>query len=250
MKIIRPQWPAPANVVAFSTTRPGGFSTGIYAGLNIATHVDDDLNTVIRNRQLLAAQLPANSRIQWLKQVHDCEVVEATDCSDEPCADASWASSSDVACAVMTADCLPVLFCAKGGEAVAAAHAGWRGLAAGVLEATVAAMPAAPARIMAWLGPAIGPNAFEVGAEVREQFLSQSSQEARQGVSQCFVAATNKPDFYLADLYTLARIRLKAAGIGGVYGGDLCTFNDSHRFYSYRRDGETGRMATVIVSTP
>ncbi len=249
MKIIRPQWPVPANIVAFSTTRSGGFSTDTYAGLNIATHVGDDLNTVIRNRQLLAARLPANSHIQWLKQVHGCEVVEASDCVEEPCADASWASSGDVVCAVMTADCLPVLFCTKGGEAVAAAHAGWRGLAAGVLEATVAAMPAAPAGILAWLGPAIGPNAFEVGAEVREQFLSQSPQGTRPGVSQCFMAATNKPGFYLADLYSLARIHLKAAGVGGVYGGDLCTFNDSRRFYSFRRDGETGRMASVIVKT-
>jgi len=250
MRVIRPDWPAPANIVAFSTTRQDGYSKGVYRGLNVARHVGDDSAVVLQNRQSLARELPAGTSIQWLTQEHGVNVVLAGDTAEAPAADASWASESAVACAVMTADCLPVLFCSEKGEKVAAAHAGWRGLAQGVLEACVAAMETDTGGVMAWLGPAIGPKSFEVGGEVREQFLSASAPGQHNAVFQCFKELTGRPGFYLADLYGLARIRLHAAGISRVYGGGLCTYTDANRFYSYRRDGETGRMATLIAKTP
>jgi len=250
MRTIKPDWPAPDSIVAFSTTREGGHSQGVYRGLNIALHVGDDSDVVMLNRQMLVEELPVGTSIQWLLQVHGHKVVPADNRGETPRADASWAAVPGVACAVMTADCLPVLFCTKDGEKVAAAHAGWRGLAQGVLEACVEAMKTDVSEVMAWLGPAIGPDSFEVGEEVRDQFLSNSASAQRSAVHRCFKGLSDRPGFYLADLYALARIRLNAAGISDIYGGGHCTFADKTRFYSYRRDGETGRMATVITKTP
>lgn len=234
-----PDWPAPPNVRCLSTSRHGGVSQGVYASLNLGDHVGDDPQAVAENRQRVGRQTP--SAPVWLEQVHGTTVVNAGCCHRQtpPSADAAFAKSSGVTCAVMTADCLPVLFCDRAGKVVAAAHAGWRGLLAGVLEQTVAAMAVPGNEILAWLGPAIGPAAFEVGEEVQAAFVAADPQAAsafRPGeAGKC-----------LADLYTLARQRLAGQGVTGIYGGDLCTFSDAGRFFSYRRDGQTGRMASLI----
>jgi len=250
MKIIKPDWPAPEHVIAFSTTREEGHSRGSYEGLNIAHHVGDDSGAVALNREILCTGLPPGTSIQWLAQEHGCKVVRATDTGETPCADASWTNMAGVACAVMTADCLPVLFCSKDGDRVASAHAGWRGLYRGVLEACVAEMAIAPSRLIAWMGPAIGPGAFEVGGEVKEHFMSSSPPENCRYVAQCFKEKTTRPGHFHADIYALARMRLNAIGVSQIYGGGLCTFSDSARFFSYRRDGTTGRMATIITISP
>jgi YfiH family protein len=249
MTFIKPDWPAPAGIVALSTTREGGFSKDAYAGLNLAHHVGDDSKRVDRNRDVLRGSLPVDSTVQWLEQVHGCEIVEVNQALEALTADASWTSAKGVACAVMTADCLPVLFCSKDGNKVAAAHAGWRGLNLGILEATAQALCVPPSELMVWLGPAIGPHAFEVGAEVRELFLSAATTSASADISHCFRENTLNPGFYWADLFALARVRLTAAGISDVYGGGLCTFSDTGRFFSYRREGQTGRMATIVLKT-
>ena len=250
MKFIEPNWPAPDHVIAFSTTRVGGHSRGSYQGLNIAHHVGDDSESVALNRKILCAELPPGTAIQWLAQEHGCKVVAATGSGEIPCADSSWTNVAGIACAVMTADCLPVLFCSKGGDVVASAHAGWRGLGLGVLELCVAEMAVDPSRLMAWMGPAIGPAAFEVGEEVRGLFLSNSPTGDRILVEHCFREQKDKPGYFFADLYALASIRLNAIGVSQLYGGGLCTFSDSAHFYSYRRDGNTGRMATIITIGP
>lgn len=233
---IQPDWPAPANVHACVTTRAGGASTGPWQGLNLASHVGDDPAHVALNRAWLRAQLPGEPL--WLSQVHgtDCVIAEAATADCE--ADASVSFRAGQICAVLTADCLPVLFCTQDGQCVAAAHAGWRGLLAGVLENTVRAMRAPPESIMAWFGPAIGPHAFEVGSEVRTAFLAHD-----MAAAAAFVPHGDK---WLADIYALARQRLQAAGVAAIYGGDLCTVSDADRFYSYRRDGASGRMASLI----
>lgn len=236
--------------MAFSTTRVGGFSKGTYQGLNIAHHVGDAKEAVAQNRKALSAELPAQCSIAWLTQEHGAKMVAADATADTPCADGSWTDQLGVASAVMTADCLPVLFCSKNGEVVASVHAGWRGLNLGILESCVAALPVAGSALMAWLGPAIGPNAFEVGEEVRQQFLSSSCQSMRARVAQCFIATPENPGHFLADLYRLARLRLNQAGVMDVYGGEYCTFSAPDLFYSYRRDGQTGRMATLIAKRP
>lgn len=242
LDFIVPQWPAPARVRAIVTTRNGGVSQGRYASLNLATHVGDDPGAVAANRALLRSRLPAEP--VWLEQVHGTNIVMAESSLGERClppvADGAWTRQPGVVCAVMTADCLPVLFCDDAGSVVAAAHAGWRGLCAGILERTVEAMRVAPARIQAWLGPAIGPGAFEVGAEVRSAFLQHDA-----GAAAAFVAG-KEPGKWLADLYLLAKIRLAGAGVIDVFGGGFCTYTDAQRFYSYRRDGVTGRMASLI----
>lgn len=241
MKLIEAQWPAPVNVRAVTTTRLGGRSTAPYQGLNLGDHVADDPELVAENRSLLLSELGLTKAPQWLKQVHGTEVVEAADTPVGPTADACWSSEAGRACIVMTADCLPVFFCDQAGTKVAVAHAGWRGLADGVLEATLNCF-ANPEQVLAWLGPAIGPDAFEVGAEVREQFVAHSAL-----AEQAFRASAT-PDKYLADLYLLAKQRLLAAGMQAAHisGGDYCTYTDDEQFFSYRRDGETGRMASVI----
>lgn len=236
---IRPQWPAPAAVRALSTTRLGGASRGPYAAFNLAGHVGDDPRAVAANRGLLMQQLGLPAEPSWLQQVHGRAVVPAWPNGATTEADASFGVGPGAVCAVLTADCLPVLLCDRDGTRVAAAHAGWRGLAAGVLEAAVDALQVPGSRLMAWLGPAIGPRAFEVGDEVRAVFLAHDAAAAS-------AFQPSPAGRWLADLYVLARQRLAERGVTDVHGGGLCTFSDGRRFYSYRRDGTTGRMATLI----
>ena len=244
---IEPDWPAPAGVLALSTTRAGGCSLSPYDSFNLGHYVGDADDAVAGNRALLAQALPQGCSIPWLTQVHGVGVVEAGEGRPYPEADAVWSDRSGVACPILTADCLPVLLCSAAGDVVAAAHAGWRGLLAGVLESTVAAMGVDGGQLLAWLGPAIGPGAFEVGAEVRAAFLD-AAQPGQQGLlAACFISNPHGPDHYFADLYALARIRLAAVGVSNIYGGGLCTYSDPQRFFSYRRDGQTGRMASVIL---
>lgn len=240
MKYIYPDWPAPSQVQALSTLRAEGVSVGVYQGLNLGEHVGDSPIDVAQNRGLLREDLP--SEPHWLQQVHRTTVAYADNLQERVEADAAIATKPNIVCAVMTADCLPVLFCAQDGSVVGAAHAGWRGLLAGVLEETVAAMAHPPAEIMAWLGPAIGPQAFEVGSEVRAAFVADMPAAA----SAFRGAGANK---WMADIYALARLRLRQMGVTQIYGGDFCTYSDAERFYSYRRDGVTGRMASLIWIT-
>jgi polyphenol oxidase len=240
---ISPDWPAPSNVRAVMTTRAGGVSQAPYAGFNLAVHVDDDPAAVAENRRLLRQWLPAEPL--WLNQVHGIDV--ACDAGARaPDADAGVAFNADEVRVVLTADCLPVLFCDEAGAVVAAAHAGWRGLAAGVLESTVSAMRTPPDRILAWLGAAIGPDAFEVGSEVRENFVAQHPLAAIAFRPALPGTLDGAPRKWLADLYVLARLRLATIGVTRIYGGGLCTYSDAERFYSYRREMRTGRMASLI----
>ncbi|MEQ1601239.1 MAG: peptidoglycan editing factor PgeF [Methylophilaceae bacterium] len=234
---IYPDWPAPANVKALQTTRAGGLSRAPYDSLNLGTHVADVAHIVAANRLRLSPFLPAEP--VWLNQVHGVHVIDASNANGLPEADAAYSKKSGIVCTVMTADCLPVLLCDEAGTVVAAAHAGWRGLCQGVLGATVIAMHTPPEKLMAWLGPAIGAHVFEVGNEVRSAFIAQDEQAA-----QAFTAAPNNK--WLMNIYQLARQRLKVAGIAHVYGGNFCTYTDKSRFFSYRRDGLTGRMASMI----
>lgn len=239
---IIPDWPVPPTVRALITTRPGGVSRGVYSSLNLGDHVGDDPVAVAQNRALVSARIGATPL--WLKQVHGTRVVDADDClasepNAVPEADASWTRQVGAACVVMTADCLPVLFCDRAGTVVAAAHAGWRGLLDGVIEATIDAMGVAGVEIMAYLGPAIGPQAFEVGDEVRSAFIATS----RNAATAFQPGVRGK---WLADISRLARLRLSAKGVERIRGGDYCTVTDAARFFSYRRDGQTGRMASMI----
>ncbi|CNF05514.1 purine nucleoside phosphorylase YfiH [Yersinia nurmii] len=237
--LILPQWPQPSSVKSCSTTRSGGVSVPPYNSLNLGAHVGDNPADVEQNRQQLITQAALPQAPQWLEQVHGTRVLRLT---GEPAADiqadAVYSNVPGQVCAVMTADCLPVLFCSLSGDEVAATHAGWRGLCAGVLEQTLAEFSAKPSSIIAWLGPAIGPRQFEVGAEVKQAFVSADPQAA--------LAFTPFGDKYLADIYLLARQRLESAGIHAVYGGDLCTVSDEQQFFSYRREGITGRLASLI----
>jgi YfiH family protein len=235
---IVPDWPAPANVKALQTTRHGGISAAPYDTLNLGLHVGDDPVRVNRNRQLLAPMMP--SEPTWLEQVHGTVVANADSADCRVQADACIARKHGSVCAVMTADCLPVLLCDEAGTVVGVAHAGWKGLAAGVIEATVKDMGIEPRKLMAWLGPAIGPQAFEVGADVRATFMEHDG-----NAEQAFTAhgADGK---YHADIYLLARQRLNALGISRIYGGTFCTYQQKDKFFSYRRDGVTGRMGTFI----
>ena len=241
---IIPDWPAPAGVKALMTTRAGGVSTSPYDSFNLAAHVGDDPADVAENRRRLRAHLPAEPL--WLSQVHGRAVAEAGRDVAGVVADAAVARSPGQVCAVLTADCLPVLLCDARGSVVAAAHAGWRGLVAGVLEETVRSMGIGSARILAWLGPAIGADAFEVGEEVRQAFIEQHDLAATAFRPALPGTLDKLPRKWLADLYALARIRLAAVGVERVHGGVGCTYRDADRFYSYRRDGRTGRMAALI----
>ncbi|MGL4315538.1 MAG: peptidoglycan editing factor PgeF [Pseudomonas sp.] len=234
--LLTPDWPAPANVRASVTTRAGGVSLAPFDSLNLGDHVEDDPQAVSANRHILTAQLDCQPA--WLRQVHGVAVVEA-DPAHVAEADASWSAKPGIASAVLTADCLPALFCDHAGTRVAAAHAGWRGLAGGVLEATLDALALPPEQVLVWLGPAIGPSAFEVGAEVREAFVAIHAEAA-----QAFRPSVNDGKF-MADIYALARIRLAARGVTEVYGGGYCTVSDS-RFFSYRRATRTGRFASLV----
>jgi polyphenol oxidase len=233
---IVPDWPAPASVRALVTTRSGGVSEGPYASMNLGQSSGDRLASVARNRAILASHLPAEPL--WLRQVHGTDVFEAGRDPDAA-ADAALTRAPGVACAVLTADCLPVFLCDEAGTSVAIAHAGWRGLAAGIVERTVERMGTGHARLLAWLGPAIGPQAFEVGAEVRAAFLAQDP-----AADAAFIDKGGGK--YLADLYALARRRLAASGVTRVSGGTFCTWTETGRFFSYRRERQSGRMASVI----
>jgi len=268
---IIPDWPAPKQVRSLQTTRLGGGSVAPYDSLNLGSHVGDAPLAVARNRMLLNTILP--SEPVWLEQVHGTVVANAdgpgggcdtlpekpADCGSShaatphatenssvplvsgcrPQADACVAKHRAAVCVVMTADCLPILLCDQQGSVVGAAHAGWKGLAAGVIEATVQAMNVAPKNLMAWLGPAIGQNSFEVGDDVRDIFLKADPQAT---------AAFRSGDAgkWFADMFLLARMHLNALGVNRVYGGNCCTYQDSKRYFSYRRDGVTGRMGTFI----
>lgn len=242
LEMIRPDWNAPAQIRALCTTRNGGISAGAYASLNLAAHVEDDPEHVSRNRERLARALDLPTEPQWLEQTHSTTVIDL-DHDNHRHGDAAISSTVGTIAVVLTADCLPVLLCNRNADEVAAAHAGWRGLVNGVLEQTVHAMRSDPAQLIAWLGPAIGPQSFEVGNEVREAFIQQHTQ-----AEDCF--RQNRPGHYLADLYALARLRLAALGIHEISGGDYCTFQDSQSFYSYRRDRQTGRQASLIYIKP
>lgn len=233
--LLTPQWPAPVSVRACQTTRLGGLSLPPYESLNLGEHVGDAPEAVAQNRARLRQLAGLPSEPLWLQQVHGREVVDGA--SAQRCADASFATRPGQVCAVLTADCLPLLLCRVDGTAVAAVHAGWRGLLAGVIEQAV--KRAGGGEWMAWLGPAIGPQAFEVGREVYDAFVAEDSRSA-----SAFVAA--RPGHFMADLYALARQRLARCGVGQVYGGEQCTYNEPDRFFSYRRDGVTGRMASLI----
>ncbi len=240
-----PEWPAPPGVRALATGRVGGVSIGRYASLNLAAHVGDAPAAVSENRARLrtAAALPAEPC--WLEQVHGTRVLDLDAWSAQGAgpADAAITRQEGHVCAILSADCLPVLLAARSGSAVGAAHAGWRGLAAGVIEATVRALAVPPASLIAWLGPAIGPEHFEVGPEVRAAFLAVDP-----GAATAFVE--NARGRYQADLYRLARLRLERAGVGAVFGVQACTFAEANRYFSHRREGPTGRQATLIWREP
>ncbi|MEC5319708.1 purine nucleoside phosphorylase YfiH [Brenneria populi subsp. brevivirga] len=237
--LIHPDWPVPQSVRACSTTRCGGVSLPPYDALNLGNHVGDDAEKVGINRQLLMDKAGLPSMPYWLEQVHGTHTIRID--GEEPSTvlgDAVYTDRQGQVCAVMTADCLPVLLCSVAGDEAAAVHAGWRGLCAGVVESALSCFRAEPSRIMAWLGPAIGPQAFEVGAEVRDAFIQHDA--------MAISAFSPNGDKFLADIYQLARLRLRAGGVTRIFGGDCCTVSDPRRFFSYRRDGVTGRMASLI----
>jgi polyphenol oxidase len=236
---LTPQWPAPPAVQALSTLRGGGVSVSPYASLNLGAHVGDAPTAVVENRRRLryAAGLPAEP--VWLSQVHGARVLDLDAPGAAGDADGAVTRRPGRVCAILAADCLPVLIAAHSGEAVAAAHAGWRGLAGGVIEATVQAIAVAPATLLAWLGPAIGPRHFEIGPEVRDQLL-----EGDPGAEAAFTL--NARGRFMADLGALARRRLARLGIERIYGGGECTYSQSAKYFSHRRDGQTGRQVTLI----
>jgi len=237
MNWIKPDWPAATNIHAAVTLRSGGLSSGGFESLNPALHVNDNAETVMGNRKLISQMLELPGEPVWLEQVHGNGVIRVDKNTALQQADASYTEQAGVVCAVMTADCLPVLLATADGTQIAAVHAGWRGLLAGVISNTLALFNSK--NIIAWLGPAIGPDCFEVGRDVQSSFVSKSV-KFRPAFKQ------TSEDKYLADIYQLATTELAMLGINQVYGGDFCTVTDKQRFFSYRRDGETGRMATLI----
>ncbi len=236
---IIPDWPVPGHVRAVSTSREGGVSGGQFSTFNLSDGVGDTPQAVQANRKILARLLTLPSPPIWLRQVHGNEVIEARNLDADAAADGSMTALPNIVCAVTTADCLPVLFCCQSGSCIGAAHAGWRGLAAGVLDSMIEAMALPPDRLYAWLGPAIGPQKFEVGDEVRVLF---SRQDPRNESAFTFTRNSR----WHADIYQLARNRLYARGLTRVFGGGCCTYTNEDHFFSYRRDGVTGRMATLI----
>lgn len=247
ISVITPDWPAPSNVRAAVTTRTGGVSRAPYDSLNLAGHVGDAADAVATNRQRLAQYLSLPAQPVWLQQVHGVAVLRQDGANTPDIAapyDASYSCLPNTVCAVLTADCLPVLFCSRDGCEVAAAHAGWRGLADGVLQTTIENFSCSRADIMAWLGPAIGPASFEVGEEVCQQFIARWRDIPERAIAACF---TQKDvSHWFCDIYALARLQLQSLGISAVYGGGEDTCRDAARFYSFRREGDTGRMATLV----
>lgn len=243
LEVIHADWDAPAIVSGFTTTRIGGVSEGAFGGFNLGDHVGDNPQAVTENRRRLQTQCALPNAPKWLNQTHGATVVDAATTVSTLGADASYTRAPNVVCAILTADCLPVLLCDVQGSAVAAAHCGWRGLVAGILPATISKMDVIPSTIIAWLGPAIGPQAFEVGEDVYAAFIQRDPAHAA-----AFVAA-NAGKYY-ANIYALARRELAASGVVRITGGDRCTVSEPERFYSYRRDATTGRMASVIWLDP
>ena len=237
MNWIKPEWPAPKNVHAAVTLRSGGSSLGKFTSFNLADHVNDDPEAVENNRKTLMQMLGLPSNPVWIEQVHSNRIVKADKLTRIEQADASYTDQAGIVCAVLTADCLPILLAATNGTAIVAIHAGWRGLLAGVISNAVQSIGTTD--IIVWLGPAIGRDCFEVGNELRNSFINKST-EFDLAFSQ------KKQGKYLADIYQLASIELSMLGINEIYGGDFCTVSNTDKFYSYRRDGETGRMATLI----
>lgn len=241
MEFLKPDWKVAKNIKALSTQRRGGVSDAPYDSFNLGAHVGDVPSAVTANRLLLIQEGKLPQAPLFLNQIHGTDVLRLPGEESQPDADAAYSNQPGQVCVVMTADCLPVLFASETGDEVAAAHAGWRGLCDGVLEATVAQFTAARSQIHAWLGPAIGAQAFQVGSEVRSAFIQQDPNAA-----QAFKVDPADSEKYLADLYLLATLRLNKLGINHIYGGEHCTFNEKERFFSYRRDGVTGRMASLI----
>lgn len=237
MTWIKPEWPVASNIHAAVTLRTGGLSAGAFESMNPALHVNDNAETVLKNRQIISQMLNLPSEPVWLEQIHSNRIICADKSLPLEQADASYTDQAEVVCVVMTADCLPILLANRDGVEIAAIHAGWRGLLSGVISNSVARFNSG--QVIAWLGPAIGPDRFEVGNEVKSAFITKSDKfkTAFKQISQ---------DKYLADIYQLAKMELAMLGINQVYGGGFCTVTDEQRFYSYRRNGETGRMATMI----
>ncbi len=249
-----PDWDAPANVKAYITTRQAieeqAASLPPFDGFNLALHVEDDPDSVVRNRQTLQTALQLKHDPQWLEQIHGTKIVEAKSDGLLRTADACFTRESQLPCAIMTADCLPILLCDQAGSQVAAVHAGWRSLAKGIVRNTLEQFSAPGSQIMAYLGPAIGQNHFEVGIDVLEGFYDNAlSPEHCEAISAAFRPSVNKPMKFNADLYQLARAELRQLGVKSVSGGGFCTYEDQSRFYSYRRDRQTGRMASLIYLT-
>ncbi len=238
---LTPNWPASTHVKAFTSLRQGGHSKAPYQSFNLSTNVADNPSSVALNRQQLRAELNLPQEPNWIMQVHGTQVVRADKMAQPTVADAAYTDVPSVVCVVLTADCLPILLCDHLGRQVAAIHAGWRGLLAGIIEKTIEHMNKSGSDLIAWLGPAIGPKAYEVGDEVRAEF-TKTDPQAHLAFNKAMA-----PGKWLADLYLLARQRLKRLGVIGIYGGQFCTFTESSQFYSFRRDqGKTGRMASLI----
>jgi len=242
-----PDWPAPAQVMSAITLRTGGCSRAPFDSNNLALHVDDNEADVQKNRHRLIDDLALPAQPLWLEQCHSTELVYVPEARQAASADGSYSDQANTVCAILTADCLPVLFCNQSGSQIAAVHAGWRGLCGGILRKAVATFKHSPQQVMAYLGPAIGPQVFEVGAEVLQAFLQTAQNEQhQQSVREAFKAVDGSADKYLADLYALARAELAASGVSEVYGGKYCSYSDSERFYSFRRESKTGRNASLI----
>ncbi|MEN0036162.1 MAG: peptidoglycan editing factor PgeF [Cellvibrio sp.] len=243
---ITPDWPAPANVRSYISTRAGGVSASPYASNNLGLHVGDDSDAVAKNRAQLSDELGLTQSPQWLEQVHGVKVVNAKSDGVVRTADGSYSDQSGQACLVMTADCLPILLCDKQGTQVAALHCGWRSLAKGICARGLQKFTAKPGDILAYLGPAISQPHFEVGIDVLEAFFKAArNQDHAEQIAKAFVSAQRPLHFY-ADIYALARAELNALGVTAIYGGGYCTYADEARFYSFRRDKVTGRMASLI----
>ncbi len=239
--VITPNWPAPLHIKACTTLRHGGYSEAPYVSFNLAQHVGDESRHVQANRALLTTLLALPTEPTWLEQTHSTIVVSAESHNRGKEADASFACESKQICVVLTADCLPILLCDRKGTCVAAIHAGWRGLANGIIGKTLDTLQLAPDDTLVWLGPAIGPTVYELGNEVRQQFI------ARQAETEKAFLPSSNPDRWLGNLYELAKLDFEHVGVSAIYGGDHCTYSDKERFFSYRRDGnKTGRMASLI----
>jgi len=234
-----PNWPAPKNIHAYTTTRGGGVSQPPYNSFNLSTNVGDEISAVTANRTRLRQDLKLPNEPFWLNQAHTNNVITAKSQSDFPSADAAYTTQSNIVCVTLTADCLPILLCSKQGNLVAAIHAGWRGIVNGVIEATIKALPVAPQELIAWFGPAIGPTVFEVEEEVKEKFVATDPK-----AQQAFTSIV--PNKYLLNLYLIGRQRLNNCEVSAIYGGEFCTYSAPEKFFSFRRHATTGRLASLI----